>query len=386
VQDTDAHCRELNGFSIPNAACVDQTLDGVQVKSCRPNELPPEQQPAAAPAEAPGKSLFFIPNIGIPGSAFSRATSVEVTGRTLGDFVAAFYVWFAGAAAVLAIFMVMFGGYQWLTAAGNAGRIGQAKETITGAVVGLVLLLTSYVLLATISPTFVNFKDLRQFLTPISPLALTLPERFGIGISEIVEDAVRQTVIGRKDFFNRSGCPTPAEMKKGFQAFLTGYYRPDLKENDSGGYKNTSGQPDPMCNVAMQCICGPTDAYYAKEYSCTATGYSKKWRPCLKDKLDPESYCTKTASGRVPEDLLTAAASGCFGFGTKFTISGGQPFTDGQEWEINDRGGDIRGRHFDLYTGTGAEAKRQALLLRSEVTIVVTKFCPNARGAKCGPP
>lgn len=385
VQDTDTHCRELHGLSDPNASCVSTTgTGGTTLTSCRPNELPPDQQPLAPSAPTTGKSIFFIPNVGIPGTVFSRGSSVAVSGTTIGDFVVAFYLWFAGAAGVLAVFMVMFGGWQWLTAAGNAGRIGQAKETITGAVVGLVLLLGSYVLLASISPTFVSFRSLSQFLRPISRLTLILPERFGIGISEEPDAATRQTLVSRKDFFNRAGCPNHEEMKKGFSAFLTGYYKPDL--NDAGGYKNTSGEPDPMCNVAMQCSCGPTDAYYGKDKSCTATGYSKQWRPCLKDKLDPETYCTKSASGQVPEALRTAAASGCFGFGTKFTVIGGPTFTAPQEWEVNDRGGDIRGRHFDLYTGTGADAKSLAQQLRSEVTVVVKTYCPNARGAKCGPP
>jgi hypothetical protein len=87
-----------------------------------------------------------------------------------GDYLVSFYQWFAGAAGVLAIFMVMFGGFQWLTAAGSPGRIGQAKETITGAIVGLILLLGSYVLLNTISPTFVAFRPLAP--RHINPLAV----------------------------------------------------------------------------------------------------------------------------------------------------------------------------------------------------------------------
>lgn len=338
---------------------------------------PAEPQSTAVDVQTPktGKSIFFIPNVGIPGTVFSRGSSVAVSGTTIGDFIVAFYVWFAGAAGMLAVFMVMFGGWQWLTAAGNAGRIGQAKETITGAVVGLVLLLGSYVLLASISPTFVNFKDLKEFLTPIKRLPLDLPERFGVGISEELDATVRQTLITRKDVYNRAGCPTLAEMKNGFSAFLTGYYRPDKDSDDAAGYGSV------MCNIGMQCSCdriGPE--------TCTATGISVKWAPCDPAKLGPD-YCTHTPSGQPPQDRLTAAASArCFGFGTKFTVIGGPAFTAPQEWTVNDWGKDIQGRHFDLYTGTGAEGKRQALQLRSEVTVVVKTYCPNVRGAKCGPP
>jgi hypothetical protein len=62
-----------------------------------------------------------------------------------------------GAIGVCAMFMIMIGGYMYLTSAGNNTQTGKAKEIITDAIAGLVLALVSYILLYTINPDLVNF-------------------------------------------------------------------------------------------------------------------------------------------------------------------------------------------------------------------------------------
>ena len=54
---------------------------------------------------------------------------------------------------------MMYGGIQYILAAGNVGKVEEAKETITQALLGLGLLLMSYLLLITINPDLVNLKN-----------------------------------------------------------------------------------------------------------------------------------------------------------------------------------------------------------------------------------
>lgn len=68
-----------------------------------------------------------------------------------------FGLWAIG---VSAMFMIMLGGYMYLTSAGNNSQTGKAKEVITDAIAGLVLALVSYVLLWTINPDLVKFKPI----------------------------------------------------------------------------------------------------------------------------------------------------------------------------------------------------------------------------------
>ncbi len=85
---------------------------------------------------------------------------VNVTPTTLGAYIVALYKFFTGATAIVAMFMITYGGLLWLLAGGNQGSISNAKEVITGAVAGMVIALLSYALLATISRGMVEFKSL----------------------------------------------------------------------------------------------------------------------------------------------------------------------------------------------------------------------------------
>jgi len=53
----------------------------------------------------------------------------------------------------LALVMAVYGGFQWLTAAGNKEKIDSGSKTMLWAVVGLILTLSSYLLV----DTFLNF-------------------------------------------------------------------------------------------------------------------------------------------------------------------------------------------------------------------------------------
>ena len=87
-----------------------------------------------------------------------------------GDFVTylqAIYKFFVGIAGILAVFMIMFGGIQWLFAGGSSTKISSAKETIFGAVIGLILALCSYSILQFINPKLVNFTDFVSEVTVV---------------------------------------------------------------------------------------------------------------------------------------------------------------------------------------------------------------------------
>lgn len=67
------------------------------------------------------------------------------------------YVWALGISALLAMLMLIIGGYYYMTASGNAERSSRGVEIIWSAVIGLVLLFGAYLLLNTINPDLVRF-------------------------------------------------------------------------------------------------------------------------------------------------------------------------------------------------------------------------------------
>jgi hypothetical protein len=75
----------------------------------------------------------------------------------IGRLVARIYTYSLGAAALLALLMMILGGYKVMTAAGNAKQSSDGKAMIMGSVVGLGLLLGSYIILNTINPDLVRF-------------------------------------------------------------------------------------------------------------------------------------------------------------------------------------------------------------------------------------
>lgn len=45
---------------------------------------------------------------------------------------------------LIAVIMVLIGGFTWMTSMGDEERVGRAKKTISGAVIGIVLVLVSW--------------------------------------------------------------------------------------------------------------------------------------------------------------------------------------------------------------------------------------------------
>ncbi|NIP33097.1 hypothetical protein GWN26_13880 [Candidatus Saccharibacteria bacterium] len=82
----------------------------------------------------------------------------------LAQYIAAVYQYMVGVAVILAIVMIMYGGFRWIVAGGDAGKIGEAKKTIVQAVIGLAIALGSYTILSIINPNLVMFSSFRLAL------------------------------------------------------------------------------------------------------------------------------------------------------------------------------------------------------------------------------
>lgn len=54
----------------------------------------------------------------------------------------------------VALVMMVYGGFQWLTAAGNEDKIKSGTQTMLWAAIGLVLVFSSYLLTATVFQIF----------------------------------------------------------------------------------------------------------------------------------------------------------------------------------------------------------------------------------------
>ncbi|MFH1315171.1 MAG: D-alanyl-D-alanine carboxypeptidase family protein [Candidatus Uhrbacteria bacterium] len=117
-------------------------------------------------------------NIDIPGFSEDLFDVVEdgnyLNINFLGEYVVAWYRWLTGAAVIIATVMIMVGGVQYMLGKGM-GQVTSAKNRISSAVIGLVLLLGSYVILYTVNPQLTFFEPLR--VDYVAYVALPLEEQ-----------------------------------------------------------------------------------------------------------------------------------------------------------------------------------------------------------------
>lgn len=78
-------------------------------------------------------------------------------GEAIGECISQIYTVSLSLVGIVAFVQIVYGGFMLLTAAGNTSKTGQAMDKIKNAVLGIVLLFSSYLILNTINPDLVNF-------------------------------------------------------------------------------------------------------------------------------------------------------------------------------------------------------------------------------------
>jgi hypothetical protein len=120
------------------------------------------------PAQAAGKD--FSMNLAVPLPTLNGGNAhIKFTGDTgpIAAYIKAIYNFAVGAVGIVAAVVLMIGGLMWITAGGNASTVTEAKSMITAAITGLVLVLTSYLLLSQVNPALVNLSsDINGIPTP----------------------------------------------------------------------------------------------------------------------------------------------------------------------------------------------------------------------------
>lgn len=145
----------------------------------------------------------YTPLEKIPGSDKETSSTTDFY-----DYVSAIYKFGIWAIGIVALFMLVFGGYTYITSAGNNSSMETAKKIITDALVGLIMALTAYLLLYVINPDLVKMKKLPPVagipapgvtVTPIPGVPVTpVPGAFTCtdGKCSQVNDAIQNNASG----------------------------------------------------------------------------------------------------------------------------------------------------------------------------------------------
>jgi len=121
-------------------------------------------------------------------------TPPKICGQQLGGLIAWLYYFIIGIAGLAAFVMLVWGGIQWLTSGAIPSQAGEAKDKLKSAILGLLLILASFLIIQIINPqlTILNQPGLGE-LVGIVP---TLPEQ-GSGGAPIGTNTVALSANGQ---------------------------------------------------------------------------------------------------------------------------------------------------------------------------------------------
>lgn len=184
-----------------NSACYDNGSDSWALAECtNPNPSnvlePMDQDNVSDPlsanvittTESGGTSTtaapdYSVPNLNVPIPGFEKenntnngfslptisADKTRISVNFLAEYINAVYGWVLGAAALVAVVMMMIGGLQYVMARGKSKYIEAAKARITNAITGMVLLLATYSIMNLVDPRLtslasIGITDVKQIL------------------------------------------------------------------------------------------------------------------------------------------------------------------------------------------------------------------------------
>lgn len=135
----------------------------------------------ATPAQAPFQPLVPVLGVQIPGLTFTPASrdGDTVTVAYLAEYIDAGYRYLVGIIMVIAIIMVVWGGFRFLLGSAHVGNITKAKETIRDAIVGMLLVIGAFVILQTVNPATTQLRSLE--------LSSVLTQDFDLGVDPDID-------------------------------------------------------------------------------------------------------------------------------------------------------------------------------------------------------
>lgn len=95
--------------------------------------------------------------VALPFVASAQGCSFT-NGESLGTCMGQIYIWSLGGAAILAVLMVIVGGYLIMSARGNASQASKGREYLGSALIGVAILMGAFLLLNQINPDLTNFQ------------------------------------------------------------------------------------------------------------------------------------------------------------------------------------------------------------------------------------
>ena len=87
-------------------------------------------------------AISLLPNAAL--AAITVPTVTNMSTRSLDDTVASIINAAAGLLGVVALGIIVYGGFLWMTSGGNEESVGNAKKVMVSGVIGMIIIILSY--------------------------------------------------------------------------------------------------------------------------------------------------------------------------------------------------------------------------------------------------
>jgi hypothetical protein len=93
----------------------------------------------AAVVAAPAIALAAGPDLGL-----NYATAIGLGTQDVRTTVSGVIKAFMGLLGIVAVVIILLGGFKWMTAGGNEEKVAEAKKLIISGVIGLIIIMSAY--------------------------------------------------------------------------------------------------------------------------------------------------------------------------------------------------------------------------------------------------
>src|SRR3989338_5373065 len=103
-----------------------------------------------------GAVMAFLPRLALAQVAIDDSIATELNLVAASDLrlaIIRIVQWFLGFLGLAAVIIMMYAGFLWMTARGNADQINRAKKVLINALIGLIIILSAFMIVAFISMT-----------------------------------------------------------------------------------------------------------------------------------------------------------------------------------------------------------------------------------------
>jgi len=297
-----------------------------------------EKKEQAATVVAPTKPKFIMPElqISIPGLKLTPSSSIDYTANPdgsyqvsipwLSEYLLSIFNYGLRIVGILAAIVLMAGGLLWLISSGDATKITQAKELITGSITGLVILMSSYIILVQINPD----------LTKFQPITIGTIKRIDL---ELAKAKLGSTA----EEYKSKSCPSEAELNAGVEFYATGYYKIPFQESQDIKY---------LCMVHMQGTCpnGVNDGVTCSQDGKPVFPDYPTYKPCKNfTSAQYNNYFNQ------PGLVVGKTIAGPIKCGGKLSTNNQVCFKN-HTYKITDSGSGIQGRRIDILSSSEKES------------------------------